>query len=132
MIIDIFCQNVNLEKAFARKIYRTNNHYAGLWDKYVTDILETYTKCPHFLKGKTLQIGSFGGSPYMFIDFYNNVVYDEQGLPAGSNTGIAKTLSKVFGFKFNILIYNKQEYFNPATGKWSGILGDVIILHYSV
>jgi len=61
----------------------------------------------------------------MFSDFNRDNVYNEQGIPVGSNGGIADALSRIFGFQVRISVTRVQNFFDNKTGKWTGMAGDV-------
>jgi hypothetical protein len=37
----------------------------------------------------------------MYTDYSRNIIYNERGIPLGSNGGIAEALSRIFEFKLN-------------------------------
>jgi hypothetical protein len=82
---------------------------------------EVIKSCPHIWKGKTGLVASLGTNPYMFSDFNRDIVYNEQGIPSGSNGGIADALSRIFGFQVRISVTRVQNFFDNKVGKWTGI-----------
>jgi hypothetical protein len=88
--------------------------------------------CPHALEGKTLKVASMGTNPYIYTDFQRNVVYNDKGHPVGSNTEIAATLGKVFGFDFKIILSGAQNYYDNKTGTWIGLTGEVSLNLHSI
>ncbi len=85
------------------------------------DILGTFNACPHPLNGKTLKTALAGTNPYVYTDWDNNVVFDGQGIPLGSNGGIFNDLSKVFGFTLNVSIFNANVIWDNQTGQFVAI-----------
>jgi hypothetical protein len=71
------------------------------------------------------QVAYQGTNPYLYTDYSRKIVYNERGIPLGSNGGISEALSRIFGFKLNMTIANSQAIFDNNTGKWSGMAGDV-------
>ena len=85
----------------------------------------SFGQCPHPLEGQTFRVGSLGPNPFIYFDHNDNPVYGEDGFPLGANSGIAKSLGKMFGFDLKIVLFQSYDYFNPATGKWVGMSGEV-------
>ena len=85
------------------------------------DLAEAFNICPHPLNGKILKTALAGTNPYVYTDWENNVLFDQQGVPLGSNGGILKALSEVFGFSLNISIFNSNVIWDNQTGKYVAI-----------
>ena len=83
------------------------------------------------INGKILKTALEGTNPYVYTDWENNVLFDQQGVPLGSNGGILKALSEVFGFSLNISIFNSNVIWDNQTGQYVAIptLVCVILLH---
>jgi hypothetical protein len=75
--------------------------------------------------GKTLNLASGGANPLIFSSFDRKVFYREDGLPLGSNSEIAVTLGKVFGFDVKVPMFIGVDSYDPKTGNWSGGIGGV-------
>ena len=56
---------------------------------------------------------------------YIQALYDEDGIPLGSNGAIAKRLSKLMGFKLNSTLYPRSGSFNSSSGLWTDSYYDV-------
>ena len=61
----------------------------------------------------------------MYTDYDRKVIFNERGIPLGSNGGISEALSRMFGFNLNMTIAKVQGLFDNKTQKWSGMVGDV-------
>ena len=71
------------------------------------------------------QVASLGTNPYMYTDYNRTVIFNERGIPVGSNGGIAEALSRIFEFNLNMTVAKSQGVFDKKTGKWLGMAGDV-------
>ncbi len=80
------------------------------------EFVKSFDLCPHALEGKTLKVGSIGTNPYVFTDFDRNVIFNEKGLPVGSNTAITETLGKIFGFEVDIQLVRPGVNFIDVLG----------------
>jgi hypothetical protein len=92
----------------------------------------SFLQCPHPLQGQLVRVGSLGTNPFIYTDLNRSVVYGEDGFPLGANSGIAKSLSKMFGFDFKIVLFKSYDYFDAATGKWVGMSGEVTSFNMSM
>lgn len=124
-MIDLICPDRDPDIPFVRKIIGLEDKDAFFTDKKFTDLIEQLKDCPHPLDGKKLKLTSQGANPYIFTDFNRNIIYDDKGLPLGSNSGIASMLSKLFGFEFEIFISGGTNYYDNKTKTWIGLTGDV-------
>ena len=124
-VVDIVCPKADSDKPFRRVVIGSLQKEDQLTGDDWTNLLQTVNQCPHPLHGKTLQVASLGPNPFIFTDFERNVHYNDQGLPLGSNTGIALTLGQVFGFKVNILLFKTYDYYDEKNARWVGIAGEV-------
>ena len=98
------------------------------------DLAEAFNICPHPLNGTILKTAITGTGPYMYTGWDNNVVFDEQGIPLGSNGGILRSLSEVFGFTLNINTFKANVVWDNQTGKYIVIstLVHIILLKFFV
>jgi hypothetical protein len=92
----------------------------------------SFRQCPHPLQGQVVRVGSLGTNPFIYTDLNRSVVYGEDGFPLGANSGIAKSLSKMFGFDLKIVLFKSYDYFDSATGKWVGMSGEVTSFNMSM
>jgi len=91
----------------------------------VNHIEEFFKDCSHPLTGSIINIGSYGINPYVYRDENKEVIKDNNGVPLGSNGGIASALSKTYKFKIIISDFFQGPILNFTTKKWSGIFGEV-------
>ena len=124
-MIDIICPTSKSDKPFRRVVIGTLQKDSQQSDEDLTNLFQTIDQCSHPLHGKTLQVGSLGPNPFIFTDLDRNVHYNEQGLPLGSNTGIASTLGQVFGFNVKMILFKTHDYYDEKTARWVGITGEV-------
>ncbi len=82
------------------------------------NLADSFKNCPHPLNGRILKTAITGTGPYMYTDWDKNVVFDEQGIPLGSNGGIFKALSSVFGFTLKISTFNANVIWDNKTGQY--------------
>ena len=122
-IIELLCPNA--EEPLTKKIIMPREADTLFSHKYWTDLLKPFDECPHPLKGKTVRVASQGTNPFIFTDYERNVVYNDKGLPLGANTGIASSLSKVFGFQLEVKVLKEWDHYDNKTGKWTGMAGGV-------
>ena len=90
-----------------------------------SDLLKPWNKCPHPQAGKVVRVASNGPNPFMFTDYDRKIVNGEDGLPLGTNIGIAKTLAKVFNFSLAVRPFNAYDYYDEKAKKWMGMTGEV-------
>jgi hypothetical protein len=45
------------------------------------------------------QVAYQGTNPYLYTDYSQKIIYNERGIPLGSNGGISEAMSRIFGFK---------------------------------
>ena len=89
--------------------------------------LKNFRKCPSPLEGKDLNAGSYGTNPFMYNDREKKVIYGPDGVPEGSNGGIAKGLAKIHNMRLNIKTYSFGGTVNETTGNTTGAIRDVSI-----
>ena len=89
--------------------------------------LKNFRKCPSPLEGEDLNAGSFGTNPFMYNDREKKVIYGPDGVPEGSNGGIAKGFAKMHNLKLNIKTYTSPGTVNETTGSTTGAYKDVSI-----
>ena len=53
------------------------------------------------------------------------VLYDENGIPLGSNGAMTTKFSQLFDFELNLIVYSWSGTFNTTTGQWTGAYYDV-------
>ena len=92
---------------------------------HVENIFNTFEKCPHPLHGKTVKVTSTGTNPYLYNDEKKRPILGPNGIPLGSNSGVALTLAKIYKFKLNLTVAEKPPFFNKTTGKWTENVQDV-------
>lgn len=124
-MVNFICPNQNSNEIYSRKIVgygdKTTFSSPQSWDEFANSV----KLCPHALKGKILKVGSFGTNPYVYTDFQRNVIFNEKGQPVGSNTEIAETLSKLFGFDIEIVLVKPGDFYDKKNQTWIGPAGDV-------
>ena len=127
ILIDIICPNHNPDEPFSRKIIHRNELNDFLANNDWTLRLKSFEECHHALNGQTLRVNSYGTNPYVYTDFDRNVVYNEKGLPVGSNSEIVENIGKALGFKvrLNLASGGSASSFDNKTGKWTGPNGNV-------
>ena len=91
-------------------------------------ILNAFDKCPHPLERKMIKISSIGTNPYLYNDEKKKPILGPNGIPLGSNGGIALNLAKLYNFKLNFTAADKPPVFNRTTGKWTSFVQDVSYL----
>ena len=127
VIIDLICPNKDPDERFSRKVIGPRDWEQIFSDQTWFDFVEAFNSCPHALSDKTLRVDSVGTNPYVYTDFDRNVVYNEKGLPVGSNSEIVENIGKALGFKvrLNLASGGSASSFDNKTGKWTGPNGNV-------
>jgi len=119
LILELICPNECTEKPIWKKIYiGSEKQRISMSVKDWIDLAEEFNKCPHPLNGKTLKTAISGTGPYLYTNWDNNVVFDEQGIPLGSNGGIMRAISEVFGFNLNISTFKANVVWDNLTGQY--------------
>ncbi len=130
LIIELICPNENSEKPFWKKIcFGAEKQNFTMTMKDWKNLAESFNNCPHPLNGKTVRTAFTGTNPYLYTGLENDVVYDEKGIPLGSNGGIMHSLSRVFGFNLDVQIYPSGFIWDNQTGKFVNIPGQVTTIY---
>ena len=84
-----------------------------------------FKTCPHQLSGTTIRAAILGTNPFIYTDVNRKIIYGNDGLPLGANTGILRSLSKVFGFTLQLTVFTVYDFFDEKLKKWIGMSGEV-------
>ena len=119
--INLACPGKGLQQSLEHKPIDPTEEAGDIWNRLYKLLLQ----CPHLFKGRTLNVVSRGNNPHMSSDINKNIIYGPDGVPTGSNGGIAKVLSKFFGSKLNVTTTSSGYIFDNKTRKWGGVFKDV-------
>ena len=86
-----------------------------------------FNKCPSPLGGKRFNFAGYGTNPYMYNDRNKKVIIGSNGLPEGSNAGIASALAKTYNFTFSFTAYSFPGVINETSGNVTGAYREVSV-----
>ncbi len=122
----MICPNADPDIYFSRKIIWPRDDDQLVPDQIWSEFVHNFNSCPTTSSGETLRTTSLGTNPYIYTDFDRNVLYNDRGLPLGSNSDIISNIGKILDFKVTVNFTSSSfSYYDNSTRKWVGSTGDV-------
>ena len=118
-MVHLICPTMKKSRAHyleSFEISRNDNNKVPTVEDFIGK-LKRFRKCPSPLEGQHYEFAFKGTNPYMYNDQNKKVIMGDNGLPAGSNGGMASAMARMYKFSFNYTIYTFPGSINETSGK---------------
>ena len=127
IMVHLICPTMKKARAHyleSFEISRNDNNKVPTVEDFI-EKLKRYRKCPSPLEGQHYEFAFKGTNPYMYNDQNKKVILGADGVPEGSNGGMAKAMAKMYNFSFNFTIYTFPGTINETSGTATSAYADV-------